>query len=96
MSEQGDADLWLRTKSATGAFVMRNGVKCPQNRSTSDFDDDLQVVISKHHSYPTLYDLHLFSFKTPTSWADLSEEGDADCALEMRNGVNDYTGHKEK
>ena len=31
--------------------------------------------------------LHLFSFKTPTSWADLSEEGDADCALEMRNGV---------
>ena len=41
--------------------------------------------------------LHLFSFKTPTSWADLSEEGDADLwlrtqsatkALEMRNGVN--------
>ena len=27
MSEQGDADLWLRTKSATGAFIMRNGVK---------------------------------------------------------------------
>jgi hypothetical protein len=40
--------------------------------------------------------LHLFSFKTPTKWADLSEEGDADLwlptklateALEMRNGV---------
>ena len=26
MSEQGDADLWLRTLSATGAFIMRNGV----------------------------------------------------------------------
>jgi hypothetical protein len=50
-------------------------------------------VISNHYSYPTLYDLkcfilHLFSFKTPTKWADLSEESDADCALEMRNGVN--------
>ena len=40
--------------------------------------------------------LHLFSFKTLsvaalaatiTKWADLSEEGDADFALEMRNGV---------
>ena len=32
--------------------------------------------------------LHLFSFKTPPLGADLSKEGDADCALEMRNGVN--------
>ena len=32
--------------------------------------------------------LHLFSFKTPTKWADLSEEGDADFALKMRNGVS--------
>ena len=31
--------------------------------------------------------LHLFSFKTPPLGADLSKEGDADCALEMRNGV---------
>jgi hypothetical protein len=31
--------------------------------------------------------LHLCSFKTPTPWAVMSEEGDADCALKMRNGV---------
>jgi len=31
--------------------------------------------------------LHLCSFKTPTSWAVMSEEGDADCALKTRNGV---------
>ncbi len=26
LSGEGDADLWLRTKSATGALEMRNGV----------------------------------------------------------------------
>ena len=31
--------------------------------------------------------LHLCTFKTPTSWAVMSERGDADCAFEMRNGV---------
>jgi hypothetical protein len=33
-------------------------------------------------------ELHLCTFKTPTSWAVMSERGDADCAFEMRNGVN--------
>ena len=33
--------------------------------------------------------LHLCTFKTPTKWAVMSEQGDADCAFEMRNGVND-------
>ena len=33
--------------------------------------------------------LHLCTFKTPTSWAVMSERGDADCAFKMRNGVND-------
>jgi hypothetical protein len=32
--------------------------------------------------------LHLCTFKTPTSWAVMSGEGDADCAFSMRNGVN--------
>ena len=32
--------------------------------------------------------LHLCTFKTPTSWAVMSERGDADCAFQMRNGVN--------
>ncbi len=38
-------------------------------------------------------ELHLCSFKTPTPWAVMSEEGDADCAFSMRNGVktNDET-----
>jgi hypothetical protein len=32
--------------------------------------------------------LHLFSFKTPASWAVMSEECAANCASSMRNGVN--------
>jgi len=31
--------------------------------------------------------LHLFSFKTPALRAVMSEEGVADCAFSMRNGV---------
>ena len=31
--------------------------------------------------------LHLCTFKTPPSGAVMSERGDADCALKMRNGV---------
>ena len=31
--------------------------------------------------------LHLCTFKTPTSWAVMSEQGDADCAFSMCNGV---------
>jgi len=31
--------------------------------------------------------LHLCTFKTPTSWAVMSERGDADCAFQMRNGL---------
>jgi hypothetical protein len=47
-------------------------------------------------NYSSKIDLHLFSFESPTKWADLSEEGDADLwlptlsatgAFEMRNGV---------
>lgn len=34
--------------------------------------------------------LHLFSFKTPTEWAELSEQKCTGCAFSMRNGVN-YT-----
>jgi hypothetical protein len=35
---------------------------------------------------------NLFSFKTPTKWAVMSEQGDADCAFEMRNGVKTFFG----
>ena len=31
--------------------------------------------------------LHLFSFKLPTSWAEMNETSAADCASSMRNGV---------
>ena len=31
--------------------------------------------------------LHLFSFKSPTSWAEMNETSAADCASSMRNGV---------
>jgi DNA topoisomerase-1 len=34
------------------------------------------------------FDLHLCTFKTPPKGAVMSERGDADCAFEMRNGVN--------
>jgi hypothetical protein len=37
----------------------------------------------------TSEDLHLFSFKMPALWAVMSEEGVADCASLMRNGVKD-------
>ena len=33
------------------------------------------------------YILHLCTFKTPPKGAVMSEQGDADCALKMRNGV---------
>jgi len=35
--------------------------------------------------------LHLCTFKTPTSSAVMSEQGDADCAFIMRNGVRYFT-----
>ena len=31
--------------------------------------------------------IHLRSFKTPTPWAVMSDEDDADCAFSMRKGV---------
>jgi hypothetical protein len=34
---------------------------------------------------PIRFVLHLCSFKTPTPWAVMSEEGDADCALKTHN-----------
>ena len=42
-----------------------------------------------HRKIYTSEDLHLCTFKTPTSWAVMSEQGDADCAAsqQMRNGV---------
>ena len=46
------------------------------------------------HKYPITVSidsecmLHLCTFKTPTSGAVMSEQGDADCAFEMCNGVN--------
>ena len=44
--------------------------------------------------------LHLCSFKTPTLWASLpkgreSQQGDADCAFQMRNGVKEVDLSKE-
>jgi hypothetical protein len=37
---------------------------------------------------PVLRRLHHCTFKPPTKWAVMSEQGDADCAFEMCNGVN--------
>ena len=31
--------------------------------------------------------LHIFSFKSPTKWAEMNETSAADCASKMRNGV---------
>jgi hypothetical protein len=45
-----------------------------------------QFIVSVLHVY-NLIVLHLCTFKTPTKWAVMSEQGDADCAFEMRNGV---------
>jgi hypothetical protein len=38
--------------------------------------------------------LHLCTFATTTSWAVMSEQGDADCAFQMRNGVNVFMGFR--
>ena len=41
--------------------------------------------------------LHLFSFKTPTKWAELSEQKCTGCAFSMRNGVKrTFVFFKEK
>jgi hypothetical protein len=37
--------------------------------------------------------LHLCAFKTPTSWAFMTEQGDADCVFEMRSGVKKSNIH---
>ena len=37
-----------------------------------------------------LFILHLFSFKPPTSWAEMSEGNCCHCAFSMRNGVINY------
>ena len=53
---------------------------------------DINILFEK-----TLFILHLSSFKTPTPWAEMSEERRTDCASLMRNGVKhgeiyfDYT-----
>ena len=41
-------------------------------------------------------DLHLCTFKTPLLGAVMSEQGDADCTLKMRNGVNPTTKTRVK
>jgi len=38
-------------------------------------------------NFETINVLHLFSFKTPTEWAELSEQKCTGCASLMRNGV---------
>ena len=37
---------------------------------------------------------NLCTFKTPTLWAVMTEQGDADCAFEMRNGVEEFPKSK--
>jgi GTPase SAR1 family protein len=39
--------------------------------------------------------LHLFSFKSPTKWAEMNETSSADCAFKMRNGVKENTAIKK-
>jgi hypothetical protein len=40
--------------------------------------------------------IHLCTFKTPTSWAVMSERGDTDCAFKMRNGVKCFNKSEKK
>ena len=41
----------------------------------------------------TIEDLHLCTIKTPTLSAVMSEQGVADCAFQMRNGVKRHVLH---
>jgi len=56
-----------------------------------------QKDMSKHTKYRAQIDyllnskLHLLSFKSPALRAEMNEEGDADCAFSMRNGVKTNT-----
>ena len=51
--------------------------------------EELSVFLQNDVVKQKYNDLHLFSFKTPAKRALMSEEGDADCAYSMRNGVSD-------
>ena len=46
--------------------------------------------------YPlsTIHFLHLWTFKTPTSWAVMSDKYDADWAFSMRNGVKKWSQNR--
>ena len=50
------------------------------------YKSDIYIVDIVKHTYLSF--LHLSSFKTPTPWAEMSEERRTDCASLIRNGVN--------
>ena len=61
--------------------------------------DALKSVISNCQWYLTVVKLkwnilHLWTFKTPTSWAVMSDNDDADWALSVPNGVKKSKLHK--
>ena len=57
------------------------------NRSPQNIKGDIHIIVDiVKHTYLSF--LHLSSFKTPTPWAEMSEERRTDCASLIRNGVN--------
>ena len=80
----------------------KSSVNFAMNETLTDNDELYPDLYSREcatvapilHKYPITVSidsecmLHLCTFKTPTSGAVMSEQGDADCAFEMCNGVN--------
>ena len=54
-----------------------------------DFDDDFDDNFGDNFDEKVIsrIELHLWTFKTPTSWAVMSDKDDADWALSVPNGV---------
>jgi hypothetical protein len=79
----------------------RQGIPVPYLRKPSSKDKKAKEDTVQHFFAPATPsqreqpDLHLFSFKSPTSWAEMNETSAADCASSMRNGVKLQTEPKK-
>jgi len=51
------------------------------------FINDFHLSLKNLSFFIIDFVLHIFSFKSPALRAEMNEEGDADCAFSMRNGV---------
>ena len=90
--EQGDhpPTRWKNLKPF-GFGIESSLVNCSLNNITFTDCEINRVTPTKEKNETTrsyeLYILHLWTFKTPTKWAVMSDKDDADWALSVPNGV---------